>query len=129
MEKLNLSTYLSLTTILRGSCKVFIPPNLPGIYFEFAKLKYAKVTELFRYSQYTIMNNNMCFYCSSPLRFFLSVIGLNQRIYISKRKDSTPPRLLNICQPNLSPRLLCQTVSESGSWSILVRMSGRVFVV
>ena len=33
-----------------------------------------------------------------------------QRIYISDRRDSTPLRLPNICPPNLSPRLLCQTV-------------------
>ena len=34
----------------------------------------------------------------------------SQRIFICKRTDSTPLRLTNICLPNLSPRLLCQTV-------------------
>ena len=34
----------------------------------------------------------------------------DQRIYISERRDSTPLRLPNICPPNLSSRLLCQTV-------------------
>ena len=39
-----------------------------------------------------------------------ALLSVDQRIYISYRRDSTPQRLPNICPPNLSPRLLCQTV-------------------
>ena len=41
---------------------------------------------------------------------YVGIKDLTQRIYISKGTDSTPLRLPNICTPNLSPRLLCQTV-------------------